>query len=302
MKQLKCLPYDYSFNEVLLAKALFELNRKEVAAFVRARIEKDNTLNRVLELVIKYLLFIEKLNPVEVRELLVRYAVAICHMYINAKPALKNEGFKSEALDKMIFEGLTVEALRNTVVKDNGIFADLFNRESYIKYNYAIKKLRTKLDDLDAKKMAEKVNSVLRADFDYFSRSTNLVVFNNCKSMKRFDMLIAEALLENNFFKFEFEIVDIQELIDNLDENSNDRDIRNAYIYLGFVTHYTVIDRFNPNSVEPSILKPSCMDKDVSKAKLGIVIDDMLNLKKDITVKYNNELYLIKPNIIEKLC
>ena len=302
MKKLKCLPYNYSFNEELLAKALFELNRKEVAAFVRARIEKDNTLNKVLELVVRYLLFIEKLTPVEVRELIVKYAVVICHMYINAKPALKNEGLKSEILDKMLVEGLTVEALRNTIVNDNDIFADLFNRESYIKYNYAIKRLRTKLDDLDAKKMAEKVNNVLRADFDYFSRSTNLVVFNNCKSMKRFDMLIAEALLESDFFKFEFEITDIQELIDNLDESSNDRDIRNAYIYLGFLTHYAVIDRFDPNSVEPPILKPACMDKDVSKAGLGIVLDDILNLKRDITVKYNNELYLIKQNTIEKLC
>lgn len=302
MKKLKCLPYDYSFNEELLAKALFELNRKEVAAFVRARIEKDNTLNRVLELVVRYLLFVEKLNPIEVRELVVRYAVVICHMYINAKPALKNEGLKSEALDKLVAEGLTVENLKNTIVKDNEIFADLFNRESYVKYNYAIKRLRTRLDDLGAKKMAEKVNSVLRADFDYFSRSTNLVVFNNCKAMKRFDMIISEALLENDFFKFEFEIVYIQELIDNLNESSNDRDIRNAYIYLGFVTHYAIADRFNPKGVEPSILKPACMDKDVSKAGLGIVLDDMLNLKRNVTVRYNNELYLIEPNRIEKLC
>ena len=93
--------------------------------------------------------------------------------------------------------------------------------------------------------------------------------------MKRFDMIIAEALLAPSFYSFTFS-VNIEEFKANfIDLNPTNDQIRMAIIYIG----YMVYDIFNNsnfnfkneiNYIQNKLFVLACLNKDVSENKMNL--------------------------------
>ena len=96
-----------------------------------------------------------------------------------------------------ILENISVEILKKPLTSKN-FLSDLYND---IEYNDALKKLKRKLIKVN-QEAYEKVNKLLRGEFNYFSKNTDLTIFEKYDDMRRFDMIVAENLLNTEFLSF----------------------------------------------------------------------------------------------------
>ena len=91
---------------------------------------------------------------------------------------------------------------------EKSIFANLYND---IDYNSNLKTLLKKIKHDKKDKQEDDIYRVLRGEFNYFSPKTNVNYFTQYPDMRRFDMIVAEALLISSFYSFNFS-VNIEEL------------------------------------------------------------------------------------------
>lgn len=264
----KYLPYAHSFNEELLARELFVLKEAKVKSIVSYNI-RNHSFVTVLSLVSRYLLHIEKLSANKTREYLRKYAVIICYLYLSSVNGI-TFNFKSPALDNILLDINTV-ALEGKL-DEKSIFANLYND---IDYNSNLKALLKKIKHDKKDKQEDDIYRVLRGEFNYFSPKTNVNYFTQYPDMRRFDMIVAEALLIPSFYSFNFS-VNIEEFKANfIDENPSDEQIRMAIIFVG----YMVYDIFNNsnfkfkkdiNYLQNKMFVLACLNKDVSENKMNL--------------------------------
>lgn len=308
----KCIPYDYSFNERLYCQKLFEFHDKEVVSFIRSQIFK-NTYVGVIYSVIKYMLHGLGIQPVDVRRAISKYTVAIVYSYIMASKKISdNSSYKTKELDDLLNDNISYDRLINLKIEGDSPFALLYNKNEIGDYNTGVDALRIMLEQDKASSVNNDIYRVLRLDYDFFSTATNINIFDNYDHLRRFDMLISEAVLDNGFFNFDFSIDSdsFLGLLSNLDSPNNDRNIRNSIIYIGYVVHKAIKSNIYigqvTNPVELYIFKNATMDKDASskfikfvqKIDNTFVIDPRLIVP--FVINYNGIMYLISKNGIEE--
>jgi hypothetical protein len=278
----KYLPYEHSFNEELMAKELFSLSLPKVRSIVNYNI-RNYSFVTVLSLVSRYLLHSEKLDAVTVRVLLRKYAVVISYMYLKSVKDLNFKYFESSELET-ILTNMVVSSL-NRDIKDDGIFPNLFND---INYNKNLKALIKKVKLQAGEKISSAIYHLLRCEYNYFSKSTNVVSFIEYSDMKRFDMIVSEALLKKDFYSFSFSL-DYEMFKENFtnDKPTNDQ-IRMSIIFVG----YLIYDLFNKGNFKfkkeiDFILNKyftlACLDKDagINKMKLSFIKKKANNIEID---------------------
>ena len=94
------------------------------------------------------------------------------------------------------------------------------------------------------KKVSSAIYKVLRGEFNYFSKNTNINLFIEYSDMKRFDMIVSEALLEPDFYSFSFEVDFLTFKKNFVVDNPTNSQIRMAMIFVGYV----IYDVFNNNN------------------------------------------------------
>ena len=230
----KYLPYSHSFNEELLAKELFTLSLPKVRSIVNYNI-RNNSFVSIFSLVARYLLHIEKLPAVKVRELLRKYAVIISYLYLKSVKEVDFTQFESIALENAI-TNMSVKELSQEINGDS-LFIDLYND---ISFNKNLNKLCKKIKKISNGKVMDAIYRLLRGEYNYFSKSTNVNYFIEYPDMKRFDMIVSEALVHKDFYSFTFSL-DFDMFKQNFTEKVSNDQIRMAIIFVG----YLVYDLFN---------------------------------------------------------
>lgn len=227
----KFLPYAHSFNEELLAKQLFVLKEPKVKSIVNYNI-RNSSFVTIFTLVARYLLHILKQSPIKTRNYLRKYAVIISYLYLSSSKSDAFEIFRSSELEEVI-ANINVDTLEHDL-KEVNIFNNLYNDVDYYKnINQLLKKVRKYYNE----KIAEALYKVLRGEFNYFSKKTNVVSFVEYPDMKRFDMIVAEALLKPLFYSFTFE-VDYNAFKENFtNEKVTNDQIRMAIVFVGYMVY-----------------------------------------------------------------
>ena len=240
MNNEKSTPYEFSFDEKKLCYELFTLRNNKIRTVVKHKIIKE-TMGDIYDKVTKYLLHIENVNPIEVRQLLRKYTVLLSYIYLCSVENVNMEDICSKKVIKeieYILENISVEVMKKPLTSKN-FLSDLYND---IDYNDALMKLKSKLIKVN-QDAYEKVNKLLRGEFNYFSKNTDLAIFEKYNEMRRFDMIVAENLLNTDFFSFN---VDFDEdFIHNiLNEKTKipASKLRIAKTYVGHLIHYAFMN------------------------------------------------------------
>ena len=262
------LPYAHSFNEELLAKELYMLKEAKVRSIINYNI-RNSSFVTIFSLVSRYLLHIKKISAIETRNCLRKYAVILSYLYLSSAKG-PFELFRSIEIDEVI---TNIDSNILTFnVQQPGIFNELYNDINYYKnINQLIKKVKRYYNE----KIAEAIYKVLRGEFNYFSKKTNIVSFVEYPDMKRFDMIVAEAMLNNTFYSFAFE-VDYESFKENfININPTNDQIRMAITFVG----YMVYDIFNKgnfnfqeeiNFISNKMFVLSTLDKGVSVNNMNL--------------------------------
>ena len=264
----KYLPYEHAFNEELLAKELFALKENKVKSIVMYNI-RNSSFVTIFSLVAKYLLHVEKISPEKTREYLRKYAVIISYLYLNSVSNITFQ-FKLIELENIIAD-INVSSLSGNL-DDKGLFANLYNDVDFYK---TLKQLIKKIKNDGKDKVADAIYKVLRGEFNYFSKRTNVTFFTEYPDMKRFDMIVSEALLDSKFNSFSFS-VNFEEFKANFttEKPTNDQ-IRMAITFIGYIV-YDVFNNSNVNFIKEinyisnKMLVLATLNKDVSVNKMNL--------------------------------
>ena len=137
--------------------------------------------------------------------------------------------------------------------------------------------------------------------YNFFSKNTNVVSFVEYSKMKRFDMIISEALLKKDFYSFSFSL-DYEMFKENFtnDKPTNDQ-IRMSIIFVGFLV-YDLFEKGNfqfkkeVDFLSNKYFILACLDKDAGINKMNLSFikkkDDNVELDwnefKKFDFTYNN--------------
>jgi hypothetical protein len=276
----KYLPYYYSFNEKVLAAELISLKNNKITATINAAI-RNNTFNYILSLVVRYLLHEKNLSPLIVRNCIRKYAVIISYMYICSCNNIDMKGIKNDKI-KNIIDNMSVETLTSDI-NIKGLYGKLFNDEDY---NKSLNRLMNKLKNQGKEKIKEDVYSLLRGEFNYFSPNTKLTIFSDNKSMRRFDLIVAEGLVMEEFTSFNIEF-DYESFITNIDNKLENKNIRMAMIFVGYLIHHAIVTNNLNFKSKPYIIPNNkfvicCTDKDASINNTGLIFMSLTDKKNKI--------------------
>ena len=158
MNNEKSTPYEFSFDEKKLCYELFTLRNNKIRTVVKHKIIKE-TMGDIYDKVTKYLLHIENVNPIEVRQLLRKYSVLLSYIYLCSVENVNMEDICSKKVIKeieYILENISVEVMKKPLTSKN-FLSDLYND---IDYNDALMKLKRKLIKVN-QDAYEKVNKLL---------------------------------------------------------------------------------------------------------------------------------------------
>lgn len=283
----KYLPYYYAFNHEILAKELFLFKNSKIRSIIHYNI-RNNSNNLILSLVSRYLLHVVKIPATIVRVLIRRYSVLIAYSYIKSVSTINSKELFSEKLDYLL-DNVSVDNLVD--IEDDSLIGNIYND---IEYSYNIFKLDKLLKPINNGKVASAVYKLLRADFNYFSSSSNLVLFDLYPNIKRLDMIVSEAMIKTGFVNFSF-AVEYESFIKNIkSDNITPAQVRMAITYVGYIV-YEMFERRNLkfksaiNFISNNLFVLATSDKNASAKNTGLSFVEI----------NNNEVYLNTSNIIE---
>ena len=224
------LPYSFSFDEELLAYELFHLKENKIKSVINSQI-RNKSFNLIFAYVSRYLLHVHRIEPVVVRQMLRKYAVIIAYMYLESSPSLNLKGIVNPKISNMI-SNMSVELLLKDI-KIPGLFGRLYND---IEYHKNLKLLINKLNRQDKNK-EEDIYKLLRGEYNFFSPNTELIKFSKNESMKRFDLIVSEEMMNNEFEKFEFELEYDSFIRNIIPEGQKKLNVTFATIWTGYLIH-----------------------------------------------------------------
>lgn len=221
------------FNEKLLLKNCFSFinigkNRRNIYKMMYVL----ETKLKIIRIVLKYLLIVEKVPAIKVEKLILKWCLIISYYYF------KEYYFYDVNVvefDKILENDITVDILENTKVESNELYGNIFNCDydlnnemrKYIDLLYKhLSQYNKKVESSDKKEKfitAENTKTLLEKD-NYFFSIKNKKYYNFYEEFDQysnnlsFDRLIAEVLANDNeviMFDFSIEQEEFEKLLFN---------------------------------------------------------------------------------------
>ena len=221
------------FDEKVLLKKCFSFtnigkNRRNIYKMMYVL----ETNLKFIRMVLKYLLIVEKVPPIKVEKLILKWCLIISYYYFKE---YYNYDVVVEEFENMLQNELTVDVLENTKIKSNELYGNIFNCDdesnNEMKKNidllYKHLSQYRKKDESTAKVQkfitAYNTKTLLEKDNYFFSIKNNKVYdfyeeFEQYDKNLSFDRLIAEVLANDNelvLFDFSIEEDEFNKLIKN---------------------------------------------------------------------------------------
>ena len=315
-KNTKILPLYHAFDELEACKGLFERKKNpfvnnKFASYINFCIY-NNSCIEVLKAVSKYLLFGDIYkneedkqkyqNPLMVRKLLWKWIVVNIYLVMNPTDLM----FMNATLNEFK-TGIDVYDLINLELDDDSLYAHLLNDSKFTD-----NKIKEYLSGKYTK-YARCIESLVKLNYSFFNFDPRLEYYTEGRHNSKLDLVVCDVMLDSSFFKFNYELIDEEEFIQNIDDDyMTDTDIRCASTFIGLLTHKIIYDgkvtRFielNRNKLNIYTLNKGFNVSNVIKFVEGDSTNDTREIHyKDIVpfrIKYNNEIYIVDKKGINRI-
>ena len=316
MKNTKTLPLYHAFDEYEACKGLFERKRNQFvnnkfASYINFCIT-NNSVIEVLKSVSKYMLFgdiykndVDRQryqNPLMVRKLLWKWIVVNIYLFMNPTD-LK---FMNITLNKFK-SGIDIYSLIDLEINDDSLYDHLLNDDKF-------KDSKVK-DYLSGKylKYSRNIESLVKLNYSFFNFDPRLEFYVNGRHNSKLDLVVCDVMCDSSFFKFDFEIVDEEEFIKNINiDFSGDTDIRCAATFIGLFTHKIIVEQkvsryfvINRNKINIFTLNKGFNVSNVINFIEGDSSNDIREIHyKDIIpfrIRYNDLMYIVDKKGINRI-
>lgn len=283
---------------------------------------------QLVTLVLKYLLKVKKVNPLNAEKIIRKWCVTICYYYITTK---YNYPEKTKELDKLLEKDLTVEELEACYITSNKIIGDIFNNIAELNKNYTknvevfSNSLIGIIEDDDRSNICRiKIRNLLLSDNYFFTNhngKTNDFTneFKNFGNKKSFDRLIPEVLngTEPVRFTIEFTEEEFNKCLENYQTvYKNGKEVSRSLLekaiplMFGYMVSQVLVEENLDFHENLKFLTLELLLLNLKQGTCDIIIDgfkpytqNKLNKEEIVSCKFllNEEKYLFSSNGLQKI-
>lgn len=242
-KKFEC---NYKCNEIEISRNFLSFSDDDIRSFIYYMTFTKQYNQRILSLIIKYLVHIEKIKPEDIEDIIRKYSIILIYSFLKDKYNYKNILFFDEILEKDI----SIEALKSIPQKSNNALIELYLKEKSTNYYEYIIKLEREIFRI--KEMKNKIrktiiNLLIKDNHFFTSYKKNEMLNLKNDNRRSFDQLIAESIENRNFIDIDIEITEanFQNYKKNFIHFNSDKNLKSKYLIFIALLTFDLIENNN---------------------------------------------------------
>lgn len=242
-KKFEC---NYKCNEIEISRNFLSFSDDDIRSFIYYMTFTKQYNQRILSLIIKYLVHIEKIKPEDIEDIIRKYSIILIYSFLKDKYNYKNILFFDEILEKDI----SIEALKSIPQKSNNALIELYLKEKSTNYYEYIIKLEREIFRI--KEMKNKIrktiiNLLIKDNHFFTSYKKNEMLNLKNDNRRSFDQLIAESIENRNFTDIDIEITEtnFQNYKNNYIHFNSDKNLKSKYLIFIALLTFDLIENNN---------------------------------------------------------